>query len=76
MSDIKRVGFVSGGIKKDPLDEVMIYLVTDETKLNDIGVRAIAGVCKNAIFISCTTELFYVYRDGDFKVIFPKKLNL
>lgn len=75
MEGKKHIGFISGG-NKDPLDEVMIYTVTDESKLNDIGVRAIAGVCKNAIFISLTTELFYVYKDGAFKLIVPKHLNL
>lgn len=71
----KSIGVLMGSGRKDPLDEVMIYTVTDESKLNDVGIRAIAGICKNAIFISLTTELFYVYRDGNFKVIIPKHLN-
>lgn len=71
----KHVGVLMGSGRKDPLDEVIIYTITDESKLNDIGVRAIAGVCKNAIFISLTTELFYVYRDGSFKRIIPRRLN-
>lgn len=69
-------GVIIGKVEKDPLDEIMIYTVTDEYKFNDIGIRALAGVCKNAIFISLTTELFYTYRDGQFKLIIPKHLKL
>lgn len=76
MRDNKHIGVLMGGRTPNPLDEVMVYTVTDESKLNDIGVRAIAEVCKNAIFISLTTELFYIYRDGSFRLIIPKHLNL
>ena len=58
MQNNKNTGILIGRKERDPLDEVMVYTVTDESKLYDVGIRAIAGVCKNAIFISLTTELF------------------
>lgn len=74
MDSKKHVGFIVGNKREDPLDEVMIYTITDETKLEQC--RVIAGMCKKAIFISLTTEYFYIYRNGEFKMVIPKHLNL
>lgn len=76
MDGKKHTGILIQGKGKDPLDDVMVYTVTDESKLNEISVRAIAGVYKNAIFISLTTEMFYTFKDGEFKMVIPKHLNL
>ena len=75
-NNTKRIGIAIGGQEKANLDEIMIYTVTDESKLNEIGIEAIAGICKNAIFISLTTEYFYKYTDGKFVRIIPKHLNI
>lgn len=74
MDNKKRVGFIIGEGKKDTLNDVMIYTITDETKLEQC--KLIAEIFKNAIFISLTTELFYVYKNGEFKMVVPKHLKI
>lgn len=74
MDNKKRVGFIIGEGKKDTLNDVMIYTITDETKLEQC--KLIAEIFKNTIFISLTTELFYVYKNGEFKMVVPKHLKI
>ena len=74
MDNNKHIGIVMGGIEKSFSDEIMIFTITDESKLQQC--RYIAGICKKAVFISLTTELFYVYRDGEFKMVVPKHLKI
>lgn len=70
----KHIGVIIGKIEKSLSDEIMIFTVTDESKLQQC--KYIAGICKKAIFISLTTELFYVYKGGEFKMIVPKHLKI
>lgn len=74
MDKKKHIGVVMGGMEKSFSDEIIIFTVTDETKLQQC--KYIAGICKKAVFISLTTELFYVYRDGEFKMVVPKHLKI
>lgn len=74
MDNNKHIGIVMGGIEKSFTDDIMIFTITDETKLEQC--KYIAGMCKNAIFISLTTEIFYVYRNGEFKIAIPKHLKI